>query len=293
LLSEHPVNVLKNKFSRRKFLTTVGLAGLGGTAYARWVEPGWLEVGRHEVAVSKASGKTPFKILHLSDLHASPVVDLDFLQSALELGLKQQPDVICLTGDFITGKFSNGKEYAKVLSPLAAAAPTFASLGNHDGGHWACRPGAGGYADTKFIRGVFSEAKVTLLHNDMASVQKNGWNVTVAGLGDVWAHEMEPDLAFGRIPADRGDATVLLSHNPDTKTELHKYPWDLMLCGHTHGGQVCLPFIGAPYTPVQDKSILAGLYRWNDRWIHVTRGVGSIMGVRFNCRPEVSILTLT
>jgi len=292
-VSEHPVNVLKNKFSRRKFLATVGLAGLGGTAYAHWVEPGWLEIGRHEVPVSKSPGKTPLKILHLSDCHASPEVDLDFIQTAIELGLEQQPDLICLTGDFITGRFGDGNKYAKVLSLLPAAAPTFASLGNHDGGHWACRGGAAGYADTKFIRGVLSEAKVTLLHNDVASVQKNGWNVTVAGLGDIWAQEMEPGSTFEKIPADRGDVALVLSHNPDTKTELNKYPWDLMLCGHTHGGQVCLPFLGAPFAPVQDKSILAGLYRWNDRWIHVTRGVGNILGVRFNCRPEVSILTLT
>ncbi len=70
------------------------------------------------------------------------------------------------------------------------------------------------------------------------------------------------------------------------------YPWDLMLCGHTHGGQLSLPVIGTPFAPVRDKKYVAGLHKWNNKQIHITRGVGNVLGLRFNCPPEVSVLEL-
>ena len=79
---------------------------------------------------------------------------------------------------------------------------------------------------------------------------------------------------------------------PDSKEHLRKYPWDLMLCGHTHGGQCDLVF-GTPFAPVRNKRYVRGLHPWNDRWIHTTKGVGNLHGLRFNCRPEVSLLTFT
>ncbi len=284
------MNRPKTKFSRRKFLATIGLAGLGGATYVRWVEPHWLDVGRHKIHLSKSDGKTPFKVLQLSDFHASPVVSINFIKESIRLGLNQQPDLILLTGDFITHKFDQLEEYVEALAPLAKAAPTYACLGNHDGGLWAVR--GGGYEDTEFIRSVLTKAKVTLLHNASQPVQIRDWNLMLVGLGDSWAEEMQPEAAFARAPSNPGATTIVLSHNPDTKMGLKSYAWDLMLCGHTHGGQVCLPLIGAPFAPVRDKKLLGGLYRWNNRWIHVTRGLGNLHGVRFNCRPEVSLLTL-
>jgi uncharacterized protein len=283
------VNQPAIKLTRRKFLATAGLAGLGSVAYGHWVEPDWLDVGRHEVPLSKSGGKTPLKILQLSDLHASPAVSLGFIKEAVQLGLGLQPDLICLTGDFITNRFDQSEAFAEVLSPLAKAAPTFACLGNHDGGLWARRRG---YADTEFVRGVLSQARVTLLHNAAQTVRQGGWNLTLVGLGDYWAHEMEPETVFAQMTGGSGDATVLLSHNPDSKAELKTYAWDLMLCGHTHGGQVRLPLLGTPFAPVRDKGFVEGLHHWNNRWIHITRGVGNLHGVRFNCRPEVSLITL-
>jgi predicted MPP superfamily phosphohydrolase len=102
------------------------------------------------------------------------------------------------------------------------------------------------------------------------------------------------NLAAAFPPAETGgEATrILLSHNPDTKEFLKFHPWDLLLCGHTHGGQVVLPGLGAPWTPVRDKRFIAGMYSWDNRWIHITRGVGNVHGLRFNCPPEVSLVTL-
>lgn len=276
--------------TRRKFLAGLALAGLGGGAYTHWVEPHWLDVGRHEIKVAKTPKKSPLKILQMSDFHSSSYVSLDYLRGAVELGLSLQPDLICLTGDFVTAGNSGVDGLAKILAPLAQAAPTFACLGNHDGGAWTRIHG--GFADTLAVRGLLNDTGVTLLHNSRREISVRDWKITLAGLGDFWSGEMQPLAVFTEPMGAGSDATVLLSHNPDTKTFLKTYAWDLMLCGHTHGGQVRLPFIGTPFAPVQDKKFVEGLRRWENRWVHITRGVGNLHGIRFNCRPEVSLLTL-
>lgn len=277
-----------NRLTRRKFLAALGFTVAGGALYVRAVEPHWLTVGRHTVRLNWPGAGPSLKILHLSDLHASRVVNLGFIGEAVRLGLELQPDLICLTGDFITRGYRTFEGFAAILTPLAGGAPAFACLGNHDGGVWASR--RQGFSDTTRVRGMLAKAGITLLHNAATSIRIRDRNLTLVGLGDAWAGELQPLLAFDSPPA--GDATIVLSHNPDSKEDLRDYPWDLLLCGHTHGGQVRLPFVGAPILPIRDRRFAEGLHRWEGRWIHVTRGVGNLHGIRFNCPPEVSLLTL-
>jgi predicted MPP superfamily phosphohydrolase len=176
------------------------------------------------------------------------------------------------------------------LKPLAENAPTFACLGNHDGGSWAAR--RRGYEDTTAVRELLAKSGVELLHNTAKPVRIKEWNLTLVGLGDSWAKEIQPQFAFPQLPPSADATTLLLSHNPDTKAQLKEFVWDLMLCGHTHGGQLRLPILGTPFAPVEDMRFVEGLHRWHDRWIHITRGVGNLHGVRFNCPPEVSLITL-
>lgn len=280
----------KKSFSRRKFLGRLALAGLGGAAYTHWGEPHWLDVGRHEVKVAKIAKKSPLRILQMSDFHSSSFVSLSHIAHSVRLGLAQKPDLICLTGDFITVADSKVEGLAQTLAPLAKAAPTFACLGNHDGGWWT--KWHGGFPDTKVIEALLKEADVTLLHNSRREISVRDWKITLVGVGDFWSGAMNPAPVFAEPVAGETDATILMSHNPDTKTFLKPYLWDLLLCGHTHGGQFSLPFIGTPFAPVKDKKYVQGLHRWEDRWIHITRGVGNLHGLRFNCRPEVSLLSL-
>jgi len=281
----------RNRHSRRRFLK--GALAMSGTgvvtaSYMRFWEPGWLEINHHEVPLGDQG--EPLRLLHLSDLHASRVVSLEYLRHALEAGLEQNPDLICLTGDYITWKYHRYNEYARMMSLLSDAAPTFASLGNHDGGHWAGR--RLGYPDADPVRDMLKQAGITLLHNSARGVKIKGRALNLVGLGDVWNREFEPEPAFSNTP-EPGAPTVVLSHNPDTKDQLTNYDWQLLLCGHTHGGQLYVPGLGAPFAPVRDKRYVRGLHHWNERWLHITKGVGNLHGVRLNCRPEVSILTLT
>jgi predicted MPP superfamily phosphohydrolase len=279
---------------RRWFLKSVGVAAAGlagGAVYTRWIEPRWLDVGRHEIALGKGPAGPPVRLLQLSDFHASPVVPLAFIARAVRAGLALKPDLICLTGDFITAKFADSPGYVATLAPLAAAAPTFACLGNHDGGSWA--GSTYGYDDTSVIRDILARAGITLLHNSARAVTVAGRPIRLVGVGDLWAGELDASAAFSSPPGVPGTPTLLLAHNPDSKDEMADRTWDLMLSGHTHGGQLRLPVFGTPFAPVQDTRFVKGLHRWENRWLHVTKGVGNLHGLRFNCRPEISLLTLT
>ena len=285
----------ENRTTRRRFL--LGTAGGGmtamgaGYAYMRLWESGWLEVNRREVKLDPPRRlESPIKILHLSDLHASKVVSLAYLRRALKMGLDLQPDLICVTGDFITWKYKRYGEYAEVLSQLSATAPTFACLGNHDGGSWAEGKMKLGNGDSAEVRELLNAAKIQLLHNEHTTATINGNEINLVGVGDLWNHECDPETAFDQI--DNTRPTLLLSHNPDTKDQLAAFPWQLMLSGHTHGGQLYLPGLGAPLAPVKNKKFVRGLHRIDDRWLHISKGVGNLHGVRFNCRPEVTLLTV-
>lgn len=276
--------------TRRRFLRGLGWTALGALlagGYGRWIESEWLSVTHTSIALPgsrRRPGLRPLRVLHLSDLHAyQPWVTYEFLTRALALGLAQRPDVVCLTGDFITYAHPADVEtYARVLRPLADAVPTFACLGNHDGrAHEATR-----------VRDVLRAARIDLLHNRGCELTLAGRRVQFTGLGDWWAGECLPGAAFAATPP-RGDALRLtLCHNPDAKTALLPHDWDLLLCGHTHGGQIGLPLVARLCAPVWDKRFLAGLYAWQQRQIFITRGVGNLHRLRFLCRPEISLLEI-
>ena len=281
----------RERTNRRRFIKgalIIGSTGAATAGYMRFWEPGWLEINRHNVPFK--GGGEPLRLLHLSDLHASRVVSLGYLRRALAVGLEHQPDLICLTGDYITWKYHRFEEYARVLATLSQTAPTFACLGNHDGGRWA--GGRLGYADANHMRRTLEQAGIILLHNTSRGVVLKGSALNLAGVGDLWNDECQPAEAFKALPHPVAP-TIVLSHNPDTKQQLASHDWQLMLCGHTHGGQLYVPGLGAPFAPVRDKRYGKGLHAWQDRWIHITKGVGNVHGLRLNCRPEVSMLTLS
>ena len=275
-------------------MTLLGLSGASAASaasYMHFVEPGWIEVNHTAVPLGRGAGRPPLKLMHLSDLHASSVVSLDYLAEAIALGLSQKPDLICLTGDYITSTWKDWTGYARLLARLSAAAPTFACLGNHDGGYWAHLHK--GYPTTTEVQDLLAQVRISLLDNTAAGLSIQGRKLNLVGVGDIFARQFWPARAFYGWKPEKDNVTILLSHNPDTKTWLRPYPWDLMLCGHTHGGQLELPLIGAPFAPVKDMRFIKGLHPWESRWIHVTKGVGNVWGVRLNCRPEISLLTLT
>jgi predicted MPP superfamily phosphohydrolase len=277
--------------TRRQFL--IGLAGASAALasaplYSRLIEPRWLSIHRARAPILAEPAGRPIRLLHLSDFHASDVVPLSFIAEAVRLGLSLKPDLVVITGDFMTRHIPDTQAYADVLHQLADAAPVFAVLGNHDGGLWTGQ--RGGPSDTEQVRSLLAASGISLLYNSSELITAAGQQLRLIGLGDLWAHELDAKAAFGSIPANEPHSRIVLSHNPDSKSELENYEWQLMLSGHTHGGQIYIPFLGAPLAPVADHRYISGLKRWGERWIAVTRGVGNLHGIRFNCRPEVSLL---
>ena len=123
------------KFSRKSFFWIAGgvstLSGLAAV-YARFVEPKWFRLNKTEIKLSALSNDQKIKILHLSDLHSSPEVPYSQIETAIRLGISQEPDLVCLTGDFITHEIEDFDQYHRLLKLLTDQAPTFACFGNHD-----------------------------------------------------------------------------------------------------------------------------------------------------------------
>jgi hypothetical protein len=274
----------------RRQLLFLPVATLPVAAYARFVEPEWLEIARETVPLPNFKSGERVRIVHLSDLHASDAVSRNLIESAVEIALSQKPDIICVTGDFITaGKGVDWAWYPGALRRLSAHVPTYGVLGNHDGGASTMYEGRG--YSTARVRKLLRDSGIRELHNENTEITIRKQTLRLVGCAEMWAGECLPDIAFRDVPADRMP-TVLLSHNPDSKTKIAGYHWDLMLAGHTHGGQVVLPFVGLSPAPVSDQNYVKGLKPWRDRLIYVTAGVGNIAGIRFNCRPQVSVLDL-
>jgi predicted MPP superfamily phosphohydrolase len=274
--------------NRRAFLVSAVGVMAGVPAYARFVEPEWLKFHQVDCKLFASQQSEPVRLLHLSDLHASPPVPNRLIERAIEIGLAAKPDLVCITGDFVTRNREFDATWLEhQLRRVSSASPAFACLGNHDGGLWAYQ--RGGLRSTDDIAAIVTASGIRLLSNGNSLFQARGRTFHLVGLGDLWAQEMKPVHAF---PAESSNPVVVLSHNPDTKDLLRDYRWNLMLSGHTHGGQLSLPYFGTPFAPVEDRRYVEGLKPWNNRLIHVTTGVGNLHGIRFNCRPEVSFLLL-
>jgi len=270
---------------RRQFLLGgMGMLGLSAT-YGKVIEPSWFETTHHRVNFFETPDGEPVRVLALSDLHYSKYVPLEMIERAIQLGLEQGPDLILLGGDYAYPLYDmafDDAAYTKTLSPLAACAPVFACFGNHD------LP-VGHRANTRLMK-ILTAAGANVLHNRAERLAIKGREFLLVGLGDLWKRQCLPRRAF---PAkDERLPRLVLTHNPDSKELLGKYRWNLMVCGHTHGGQLRLPVIGTPLAPVKDMRYVSGLNEWQGRWIYTTRGIGNLHGARINCRPEVTLLEL-
>lgn len=273
--------------SRRRFLVASCYAAIVGSyTYGRYLEPYALEVTHVPFSFTRVRLNGPVRWVHISDFHAFDLLPFSIIEDTISLALFQDPDFICITGDFVTSRVGNRDQYIAALRRLTERVPTYAVMGNHDGGYWSSH--TGGARTSYDIRTLLEESNVRVLHNESELVTIRNSKLQLVGVGDIWAREFDPDAAIKKSTNDY--PVIMLSHNPDSKSDLQSYEWDLMLCGHTHGGQLTIPVMGdTPLAPVRDHRYVAGLNPWEDRWIYTNRGIGSISGIRVNCRPEVTV----
>ena len=288
----------KRLVTRRRLLKLaaagIGAAGLGAF-YAFRIEPIWLQTVGVTVAIrGLPAAFDGFRIVQLSDLHVGAGVPESLIEDAVASANEVAPDVIVVTGDLIHQAKSgrHARRVAELLGPLAAPAGVYAAIGNHDVGvfHAEGTPGRHGEESRRRLLDELGTRGITVLENTFHQVERGDERLRLAGVGDYWADRFDPEAAG--LGDDGGPTTVVLCHNPDGIDGLEGFRGDLVLSGHTHGGQVQVPFMGAPVLPVVNRKRYAGLYRVGEKWLYVNRGVGWIRRVRLFARPEVTVLTL-
>ena len=262
-----------------------------GAAYAFGIEPTWLRTVEQEVRVR---GLDPafqgYSIGQLSDLHVGAGVPLPYLRGAVQRLNAAAPDVIAVTGDIVHegGSVEEARTAAGVLAGLRAPDGVYAVLGNHDLGvfsrHEREQPGTRAQ-----IVDALHAVGIRVLENEEKILSRGTARLRLIGLDDYWAGRHDPDAVGQPSP---GAPRVVLCHNPDAAPHLAERDVDLLLSGHTHGGQVSIPFLGPPILPVENREYVAGLYRLGETDLYVNRGVGWLRRVRLFVRPEVTLLRL-
>jgi hypothetical protein len=223
------------------------------------------------------------RIAHLSDLHVSDVVPLDYVRGVVRAVNRLKPDIVFVTGDLVTHAQGWIKEACDVVAELQA--PTYVSFGNHDYGRMVY--GGRAVEVSEELDRRLTDAGCVVLRNRAVELRRGGERVWIMGLEDLWSGRFSPAQAFAGV--DLTSPVLALSHNPDTAAALETYGAGWVFAGHTHGGQIRIPGYGEILLPVQDRRLQRGLYEMRGARLYVSRGVGFLARARFWCRPEVPV----
>ena len=220
-------------------------------------------------------------IAHLTDFHVGPQTPVSFVELAVSRTDNLRPEVVVLTGDYVEDEGDDLAGCARALGKLWAPRGVFAVLGNHDYTY-----GAEAVAEALSAQGI------RVLRNATASLGNGERKLWLAGLEDTASHREEFSATLAAIPA--GQPVIVLSHSPDLLPRAADAGLDLVLSGHTHGGQVRLPWLGAPHAPsAVGPRYESGGWRMGNTRLYVNRGIGmTALAVRFSCPPEIGLFTL-
>ncbi len=286
--------------TRRKFLK-MGAAGAAVGALAL-AGDGTIFEANHPQLVSievplprLADPWDGFRIAQLSDFHYDDYFSVVPLRRAIDIVNAQRPDLVVLTGDFVTSRGMGShlvdvqgvKAAAKMIEPCArllarmrATCGVMAVLGNHD---IEC--------DTTHIIEVLEYSSISVLRNRSVAFERDGKRLWLCGVDDFLRGKPRLELALKGIPAE--EAVVLLAHEPDPADYVAHYPVDLQLAGHSHGGQIVIPLVGAPFLPPLARKYPRGLRQIGKLTLYTNVGIGTIdVPMRLGCPPEVTLITL-
>ncbi len=264
------------------------IVGLSGSTYyyANAIEPFWLHIQRETIQsdlIPKAFND--FKIIQFSDTHIGFHYHLAAFKELVQQINALSPDLIVFTGDLVDDpdSFNWSNDLTDALQQLQAPSGKYWVYGNHD---------HGGYG-TDIVKRVMSDAQFTLLQNEHTVINQQDESFILAGVDDMILGN--PNLMQALQGSNSENFTVLLAHEPDFAENVKDSSVHVQLSGHSHGGQIRLPFIGHLYTPIYAKKYIHGTYHFpNDHFsLYVNKGVGTTrMPFRFFCRPEIHVFTL-
>jgi predicted MPP superfamily phosphohydrolase len=276
--------------NRRRFVQLAAAAGLGAVAADTvLVEPNWPRVVKQEIRLRRWPSRLDgFTIALLSDFHYDPYFSVHPLHAAIGIVNALHPAMIVLTGDFVSvpdfGEPGKGaalaEPCAQLLRQMQAPLGLWAVMGNHDV-----------LTDPDRVTSALRAVGIQVLTNQSAPIESKGARFWLSGIDDVLGGGADLELTLRAIPD--GEATILLAHEPDYADHVVSRPVDLQLSGHSHGGQVRLPFIRPFYLPDLGRKYVWGLYNIGDLTLYTNRGLGTVgVPVRLNCPPEITFLTL-
>lgn len=265
----------------------VGLPGIG--LYAYLIEPTWLRIKRLTISLPHLPlGLDGLRIVHLSDLHVGSEVPAWFLRRVMTTVQCLTPDAIVLTGDFVHSRPDDVNDLSSLFQELRAPYGVFAVLGNHDYAvNYPGDPGIPGVEDV--VIAALERTGTIVLRNEEVEIAAGRSRLSLYGADELWS---------GRARVSRLHSTspvlprIVLCHNPDVVQFLPEQNSDLVLCGHTHGGQVRIPPFPPLLTMTSNRRYWGGLRARGNGWVFVNRGIGYTWRVRFAARPECVEITL-
>jgi len=279
------------KISRRKFLYTGAVAAAGLVVSAEgFAESNHVYVVRQEITLGRLpTSFDGLTIAQLSDFHYEEHFSAIPIRKSVEIVNGLHPDLTVLTGDYVTVPVFERERFlrkaATTAEPCAAIlggiqGPKYAILGNHDA-----------VANPPLIIRALERNGIEVMRNRSIPLERGGGRIWIAGMDDYLRGTPRIRVALAGIPPD--EATVLLAHEPDFADDAARFPVDLQLSGHSHGGQIWIPGIGAPWLPPMARKYPRGLYRVGNLTLYTNIGVGTIRApIRINCPPEVTLITL-
>jgi uncharacterized protein len=276
--------------SRRTFLKRLLAAGVVFSGFSFWEA--------HEAVIERITirlHKLPaafdgFTIAQLTDLHYDEYLHQSYFRDIVARVNGLRPDLIALTGDYVTTPIldryrrqaaqKQAPPCAAVMAGLDAPHGVFAVLGNHD--HY-CGP--------DIVMDAFRAQNVPVLINEARPIERGGERIWICGVDSVFGRSYRPKKALAAAPAEQ--CRMVLLHEPDRADDVSQLGADFMMAGHSHGGQVRIPLLGAPVLPSQGRKYPIGLRTVNGMKLYTNRGVGVIhLPLRFHCPPEITLYTL-
>jgi hypothetical protein len=278
------------RITRRHFLVGSGAAAAGLALYSGEIARHELDLVPRTLSISNLpSAFHGFRIAQISDIHLDEFTEPFFLERVVRHVNALAADLVVLTGDFVTHgslTFMNGRSAAyhcaEILSTLTCPL-RFACLGNHDVA-----------VSASLVINALTTNGIPVLVDEHIPIERNGSRFWLAGVNDPGTTNPRLELA---VPPQPDGPVILMAHEPDYADTVRQHPRgqlvDVMLSGHTHGGQIRLPFLGPLVLPPMGKIYAEGLFHLGKMQLYVNRGIGAVgIPFRLNCPPEITIFTL-
>jgi uncharacterized protein len=277
--------IIDSRSRNRYFLEAVGFALdrfsklFGINRLGSWT----IEITNIEISIPGLAREFDgFQLVQISDFHFGSWLGRDFLEQAIDRVNNLAPDMVVITGDFVSffpEKYS--EDLVSCLKGLKSKEQTLAVLGNHD--HWS---------DADEVRRVLSRCQIKELNNHVHCLKRGFARLYIAGVDDQLCKLDRLDIVTGLIPLN--SVAILLAHEPDfADVSGVTGRFNLQLSGHTHGGQIKIPLISKFFLPSKGRKYPSGLYNIEDMYLYTNRGLGTTwLNIRYNCPPEITLIKL-